>query len=114
GLRPATVSNLCTGKIPVGRAEVRTLVALADLAECSVDELLIRGEKMEMIETGIKTLDVFAPLAKGGTVGLVARPGMGQLVVLAELFHRLRNNDFKTVLLLPEGDHLGITDVLDE
>ena len=29
GLRPATVSNLCTGKIPVGRAEVRTLVALA-------------------------------------------------------------------------------------
>nr|WP_309100408.1 hypothetical protein [Fredinandcohnia onubensis] len=114
GLRPATVSNLCTGKIPVGRAEVRTLVALADLAECSVDELLIRGEKMEMIETGIKTLDVFAPLAKGGTVGLVARPGMGQLVVLAELFHRLRNNDFTTVLLLPEGDHLGVNDVLDE
>jgi len=114
GLRPATVSNLCTGKIPVGRAEVRTLVALADLAECSLDELLIRGEKIEMIETGIKTLDVFAPLAKGGTVGLVARPGMGQLVVLAELFHRLRNNDFTTVLLLPEGDHLGVNDVLDE
>ncbi|WP_449538828.1 ATP synthase beta subunit C-terminal domain-containing protein [Ferdinandcohnia sp. Marseille-Q9671] len=114
GLRPATVSNLCTGKIPVGRAEVRTLVALADLAECSLDELLIRGEKIEMIETGIKTLDVFAPLAKGGTVGLVARPGMGQLVVLAELFHRLRKNDFTTVLLLPDGDHPEVNDLLDE
>lgn len=29
-----------------------------------------------MIETGIKTLDLFAPIAKGGTVGLVARPGI--------------------------------------
>lgn len=114
GLRPATVSNLCTGKIPVGRAEVRTLVALADLAECSLDELLIRGEKIEMIETGIKTLDVFAPLVKGGTVGLVARPGMGQLVVLSELFRRLRENDFVTVLLLPEGDYPEIKDLLHE
>ena len=43
GLRAATVSNLCTGKIPVGRAEVRTLVALANLAGCSLDELIIRG-----------------------------------------------------------------------
>lgn len=33
GLRPATVSNLCTGKIPVGRAEVRTLVILASIGE---------------------------------------------------------------------------------
>ena len=32
GLRPATVSDLCTGKIPVGRAEVKTLVGLAALA----------------------------------------------------------------------------------
>ena len=81
GLRPATVSNLCTGKIPVGRAEVRTIVALAELAQCSLDELILRGENVEMIETKIKTLDLFAPIVKGGTVGLVARPGMGQLVV---------------------------------
>ncbi|MBU9711859.1 hypothetical protein [Evansella tamaricis] len=114
GLRPATVSNLCTGKIPIGRAEVRTLVALATLAECSLDDLIIRGEKMEMIETGIKTLDAFAPLTKGGTVGLVARYGMGQLVVLAELFHRLKQKGFTTVLLVPAGDHPEIKDVFGE
>ncbi|VTR26894.1 Uncharacterised protein [Actinobacillus pleuropneumoniae] len=45
GLRPATVSNLCTGKIPVGRAEVRTIAALAALAKCSLDELILRGGK---------------------------------------------------------------------
>lgn len=114
GLRPATVSNLCTGKIPIGRAEVRTLVALATMAECSLDDLIIRGEKMEMVKTGIKTLDVFAPLAKGGTVGLVARFGMGQLVVLAEMFHRLKLKDFTTVLLIPSGDYPEIKDIYGE
>ncbi|MFA9557628.1 hypothetical protein ACERII_10010 [Evansella sp. AB-rgal1] len=114
GLRPATVSNLCTGKIPIARAEVRTLVALASLADCSLDDLIIRGEKMEMIETGIKTLDAFAPLTKGGTVGLVARFGMGQLVVLAELFNRLKQKGFTTVLLVPTGDHPEIKDVYGE
>ncbi|ALC89290.1 ATP synthase subunit B [Bacillus sp. FJAT-18017] len=113
GLRPATVSNLCTGKIPVGRAEVRTLVALASLADCSLDDLIIRGEKMEMIETKIKTLDLFAPLAKGGTVGLVARPGMGQLVVLAELLFRLKNDGFKTILLMPEGENQGVDELTE-
>lgn len=113
GLRPATVSNLCTGKIPVGRSEVRTLVALADLAECSLDELIIRGEKIEMIETKIKVLDLFAPLAKGGTVGLVARPGMGQVVVLAELFYRLKQDGYVTAILLPEIESQDLNDIID-
>ncbi|WP_433742326.1 ATP synthase beta subunit C-terminal domain-containing protein [Falsibacillus pallidus] len=113
GLRPATVSNLCTGKIPVGRSEVKTLVALADLAECTLDELIIRGEKVEMIETKIKALDLFAPVAKGGTIGLVARPGMGQLVILLELFHRLKGEGYKAVFLMPEGNYPELDDVKD-
>ncbi|QTD39432.1 hypothetical protein [Sporosarcina sp. Te-1] len=113
GLRPATVSNLCTGKISVGKSEVRTLVALADLAGCSLDELIIRGEKIEMIETKIKTLDLFAPLAKGGTVGLVARRNMGQLVVLSEIFYRLKSEGFATILLMPQGDFPELADVLE-
>lgn len=111
GLRPATVSNLSTGKIPVGRAEVRTLVALAELAGCTLDELILRGERVEMIETGIKTLDLLAPIAKGGTVGLVARPGMGQLVVLAEMLYRLKREGFVTILIKPKGEHPEINDV---
>lgn len=114
GLRPATVSNLCTGKIPVGRAEVRTIAALAELAQCSLDELILRGENVEMIETKIKTLDLFAPIVKGGTVGLVARPGMGQLVVLAELFYRFKREGYGTVLLKPENDHPELEDILED
>ncbi|MGE5675286.1 MAG: hypothetical protein ACM3XM_15660, partial [Mycobacterium leprae] len=103
GLRPATVSDLCNGKIPLGRAEVRTLVALAELAGCSLDDLVLRGAPVEMIETGIKVLDLFAPLVRGGSVGLVSRQGLGQLVLLTELVHRLRERGFATVVWLPSG-----------
>jgi diacylglycerol kinase (ATP) len=68
GLRAATVSNLCTGKTPIGKAEVGTLVTLAKLAGCSLDELIIHRENIKLIETGIKVIDLFAnyyhPLAK--------------------------------------------------
>lgn len=114
GLRPATVSNLCTGKIPVGRAEVRTIAALAALAKCSLDELILRGDRIDMIETGIKPLDLFAPIAKGGTVGLVARPGMGQLVLLGELFHHFKRDGYMTILLKPEGEYPELQDMLDD
>ena len=114
GLRPATVSNLCTGKIPVERAEVRTIVALASLANCSLDELIIRGETVKMIETKIKTIDLFAPIVKGGTIGLVARPGMGQLVVLAELLHRLKQDGYRTVLLKPQDKHPDLDTIMED
>lgn len=114
GLRAATVSNLCTGKIPVGRAEVRTLAALASLAGCSLDELIIRGSGMRMIETGIKALDLLAPLVRGGTVGFVARPNMGQLVLLAELMLRMKKRGFATVFWDPEASAPGIDHVQSE
>ncbi|MDF2683924.1 MAG: hypothetical protein K0R47_5114 [Brevibacillus sp.] len=104
GIRPATVSNLCTGKIPVGRAEVRTLAILASLANCSIDDLIIRGSGASMIETGIKVLDLLAPVVRGGTVGLVARHGVGQLVMLAELFYRVKQRGYKTILWEPQYD----------
>jgi F-type H+-transporting ATPase subunit beta len=103
GLRPATVSDLCTGKIPVGRAEVRTLVGLAALAGCSLDELILRTGRTGMLETGIKSVDLLAPLVRGGVAGLIARPGVGQLVLLAELLRTLRvQRGFATVLWLPD------------
>jgi F-type H+-transporting ATPase subunit beta len=114
GLRAATVSNLCTGKIPVGRAEVRTLVTLASLAGCTLDELIIRGSGAGMIETGIKCLDLFAPLVRGGTVGLVARPGMGQLATLQELMRRLKPQEVATVFWSPKTRDKGVEEVVEE
>jgi F-type H+/Na+-transporting ATPase subunit beta len=111
GLRPATVSNLCTGKIPVGRAEVRTLAILAELAGCTIDELLIKGARMELLESGIKVLDLMAPIVRGGIAGVVARPMTGQMVMLAELMIRLRRNGARTIFWKPLTDVPGTTDV---
>lgn len=112
GLRPATVSNLCTGKIPIGRAEVLTLAKLAILARCTMDELIIAGSPLGMIETGIKVLDVLAPIVKGGTTGLVAGPHSGQLVLLAELMLRMKRCGFATIFWKPSEDGLGVDDVV--
>lgn len=114
GLRAATVSNLCTGRIPIGRAEVRTLVTLASLAGCTLDELIIRGGGAGMIETGIKCLDLFAPLVRGGTIGLVARPNMGQLVLLQELMRRLKQQEGASVFWTPKQTVTGVEDVSGE
>ncbi|MCA1056090.1 hypothetical protein LCM10_13910 [Rossellomorea aquimaris] len=111
GLRPATVSNLCTGKISVGRAEVRTLVTLANLANCSLDELIIQGGKLSMIETGIKSVDLFAPIVKGGINGFVARAQVGQLVVLAEITQSLKEKGYEIILLTPDRDYVGMSDL---
>jgi F-type H+-transporting ATPase subunit beta len=40
-------------------------------------------------ETGIKVIDFFAPLPRGGTVALLASPGTGLTVAVAELTQRL-------------------------
>lgn len=114
GLRPATVSNLCTGKIPVGRSEVRTLVALATLAKCSLDELVIRNEPITVLETKIKAVDLFAPIAKGGTIGLIARPGMGQLVLLGEMLHRFKEDNYVSILFKPKGQYPELADLLKD
>lgn len=40
-----------------------------------------------LLETGVKIIDLFAPLPRNGTVAMVAEPGVGKLVVLSELIH---------------------------
>jgi F-type H+-transporting ATPase subunit beta len=114
GLRSATVSNLCTGKIPIGGAEVRTLATLASIAGCTMDELIIRKSGFTMIETGIRVIDLFAPVVRGGVVGFVARPMVGQLVMLAELFRRTKKRGFATVFWLSGEEGQGIEDVTSE
>jgi F-type H+-transporting ATPase subunit beta len=43
----------------------------------------------EMFETGIKVIDLLAPSAKGGKVGLFGGAGVGKTVIIQELIHNL-------------------------
>jgi len=43
----------------------------------------------EVIETGIKAIDFFSPILKGGKVGLFGGAGVGKTVVLTEIIHNV-------------------------
>src|SRR3989344_1472296 len=45
--------------------------------------------KREILETGIKVVDLFCPLVKGGKLGLVGGAGVGKTTVLTELIHNI-------------------------
>ncbi len=44
---------------------------------------------VEMFETGIKVIDLLAPYARGGKVGLFGGAGVGKTVIIQELIHNL-------------------------
>ena len=45
--------------------------------------------KTEIFETGIKVIDLIAPIAKGGKVGLFGGAGVGKTVLITELIHNI-------------------------
>lgn len=47
------------------------------------------SSRKEVLETGIKVLDLFAPFLKGGKLGLVGGAGVGKTVMLTELIHNV-------------------------
>ncbi|MGY0233416.1 F0F1 ATP synthase subunit beta [Longispora urticae] len=48
--------------------------------------------KTEMLETGIKVLDLLAPYVKGGKIGLFGGAGVGKTVLIQEMIVRVANN----------------------
>jgi F-type H+/Na+-transporting ATPase subunit beta len=51
------------------------------------------NSKMDFLETGIKIIDLYAPLVKGGKVGLFGGSGVGKTVLLTEILHNIINRD---------------------
>jgi F-type H+-transporting ATPase subunit beta len=48
-----------------------------------------QSTKTEILETGIKVIDLIAPMAKGGKVGLFGGAGVGKTVVIQELIRNI-------------------------
>ena len=70
------------GKGPVNAAEYlpihREAPAFTDIAPAT-----------ELLETGIKVVDLLAPYAKGGKIGLFGGAGVGKTVLIQELIHNV-------------------------
>jgi F-type H+/Na+-transporting ATPase subunit beta len=91
--------------VPVGRATLGRIFNLLgepiDLGEPIGDDVErwpihrdspnveAQTPQTEMFETGIKVIDLLAPYAKGGKVGLFGGAGVGKTVIIQELIHNL-------------------------
>lgn len=53
--------------------------------------------KKEIWPTGIKSIDFFAPLVKGGKLGLFGGAGVGKTILLSEILHNIILRDEKNV-----------------
>ena len=103
--RGLAVSNTGAGiSVPVGKA---TLGRIMDVLGNPVDEAGPIGEQQrraihqeapkfdelssstEILETGIKVIDLLCPLAKGGKVGLFGGAGVGKTVNMMELINNI-------------------------
>ena len=64
-----------------------------------------RQAAVHMLATGIKAVDVFSPLLRGGTAELIGPEGCGQLVLAGELAARLARSNVVTIAA-GRGPHL--------
>ncbi len=48
-----------------------------------------QSSKVELLETGIKVIDLIAPIVKGGKVGLFGGAGVGKTVIITELINNV-------------------------
>ena len=53
---------------------------------------VVQATKVEILETGIKVIDLICPVLKGGKVGLFGGAGVGKTVVIQELIHNIASN----------------------
>ena len=67
--------------------------ALADVERRSIHQpqvpLSRQSTQLEVLETGIKAIDVLAPLEKGGKAGLFGGAGVGKTVLIMEMIHNM-------------------------
>ena len=55
-------------------------------------DFVSQSTKVEILETGIKVVDLICPIVKGGKVGLFGGAGVGKTVVIQELIHNIARN----------------------
>jgi len=74
-----------------GKEEVKKTAKLSVIHR-SAPDFVDQSTKTEILETGIKVIDLICPVVKGGKVGLFGGAGVGKTVVIQELIHNIASN----------------------
>ena len=75
------------GEVVDGGKEVKT--AKKYPIHRKAPEFTEQSTKAEILETGIKVIDLICPIVKGGKVGLFGGAGVGKTVIIQELIHNI-------------------------
>jgi F-type H+-transporting ATPase subunit beta len=112
--------------VPVGDQVVgRRLDALGEVIDQGPDldgarallsaaEQLPRRQERALWETGIKAIDLFAPLERGGRISFTGGFGCGRFVVLAELIHRMVASQGRVVWVGWESRSFDLDEIVGE
>lgn len=77
--------------------------AIADATLVPLDRLSTEAGRQftakQVFETGIKVIDLLAPMARGGISGLFADPGVGKLVTVEEIMHSIIARNKQSVMI---------------
>lgn len=74
------------GKPVDGLGEITCTHSVPLVASAKEEDIIASGE---VWETGIKAIDFFAPLIKGGRMGLFGGAGVGKTILLSEIMHNV-------------------------
>jgi RNA polymerase sigma factor (sigma-70 family) len=91
-----------------GRPEGRVLLPVP--IERLLPEPAERRPPASSLETGIKVVDLLAPLPRGGILGIFGPPGTGKLVVLGEMVHNLVRHHGCLAVWVAGEDRLSTVD----
>lgn len=78
--------------LPVGNSHRQGLGESRLPIHRKAPEFTEQATKVEILETGIKVIDLICPVLKGGKVGLFGGAGVGKTVVIQELIHNIASN----------------------
>ena len=76
--------------------------SIAPLNRTQLDRLLplLTRATNEIVETGIKVIDVMCPIRSGGSVALAGETGAGTTVVMEEIVRRISNSGYPVTLFV--------------
>jgi F-type H+-transporting ATPase subunit beta len=75
------------GKGPINASETRPIHR--DISKLRVNVATLVDNKREVMETGIKMIDLLYPVVKGSKTGILGGAGCGKSVVIQELIHNV-------------------------
>ncbi|MDD5246761.1 MAG: F0F1 ATP synthase subunit beta [Candidatus Omnitrophica bacterium] len=95
------------GKGPVDRSKLITIRNLHQSALSSKNLMQDTEElKFEIMETGIKVIDLLAPLVKGSKTGVLGGAGLGKTILILEIIHNIITKHEGTCVFAGVGERI--------